>query len=130
MGDVTPKLKSSPSNSAGPTPTIMMERGREAACVGKTNSQFGVFALEHEDKRCAHKQQCIGNENCLAKSVIFLKIGGCRADRIAQMSEVGGKVFVQTLLLKPDQWKEKLQVLLKRHRDFLGRTLASQDTAS
>lgn len=29
------------------------------------------------------------------------------------MSEADGKVFIQTLLLKPDQWKEKLQVLLQ-----------------
>lgn len=35
------KMEHSPSNSAGPTPTIIMERGSDAACTGMTiNHQF------------------------------------------------------------------------------------------
>lgn len=76
MRDVIPKLKSSPSNSAGPTPTIMMERGSEAACVGKTNSQFGVFALAHEDKPSAESNNASVMRTAALKCD-FLKIGGC-----------------------------------------------------
>lgn len=126
MRDVIPKLKSSPSNSAGPTPTIMMERGSEAACVEKTNNQFVMFALAHEDKRSAESN----NASVMRK---LRKICGCLSRSYSP--DVTG--WWEGVRSNPPSETRSLERTTsgspQKHRDFLqhiGPTLAGKDTAS